>query len=215
MKAKNETSLVKVKATIDFFCGGEQTPVISKGDERKIELNIKNNSFFTRTNDGSYFGMCNINDGWELIPETHYYTINPPSGWLYGFPKSVTETEFKSITNFKQWCIDNGYPEKEANDLGEYFNIQISGPIPCVYVEQKTIEKVNRISMEKQADLIETEFALKANQKQYKQFDETLFKAYINKFSNEDKMKALKVLVCDISTTDPKLNTLLNQISNF
>lgn len=36
---------------------------------------------------------------------------------------------------------------------------------------------------------------LKPNQKQFKKFDESLFKAYIDKFSNEDKLKALKVLI--------------------
>lgn len=178
----------------------------------------------------------------ETSVETHYYTIDPPSGWKYGFPKSVTETEYKSITNFKQWCIDNGYPEKEANDLGEYFHVGISGPIPVVQVKksnQKQFKsgdyvcclkscsftdgsyhekgKTYFVTEETEAyyNVCSKDYKLATNQKQYKQFDETLFKAYINKFSDEDKLKALKVLVCDISTTDPKLNTLLNQISAF
>lgn len=55
----------------------------------------------------------------------------------------------------------------------------------------------------------------KLNQKQFKQFDESLFRNYIDKFSDEDKRKALKILVCEISTTDVKFNSLLNQISNY
>lgn len=55
----------------------------------------------------------------------------------------------------------------------------------------------------------------KSNQKQFKEFNSELFKAYINKFSNKDKLKLLNVLVGDISTTDIKLNSLLNQISNY
>lgn len=35
----------------------------------------------------------------------------------------------------------------------------------------------------------------KPNQKQFKQFDESLFKAYISKFSDEDKVNALAVLL--------------------
>jgi hypothetical protein len=53
------------------------------------------------------------------------------------------------------------------------------------------------------------------NAKQFKTFDESLFKAYIDKFSNEDKLVALNILVCSIATTDVKFNTLLNQISNY
>lgn len=56
---------------------------------------------------------------------------------------------------------------------------------------------------------------VKPNQKQFKQFDESLFKSYIDKFSNEDKIKALNILVCSISTIDNKFNSLLNQISNY
>lgn len=39
----------------------------------------------------------------------------------------------------------------------------------------------------------------KPNQKQFKQFDESLFKAYINKFSDEDKLKAFKTFKTQIS----------------
>ena len=55
----------------------------------------------------------------------------------------------------------------------------------------------------------------KPNQKQFKTFDESLFKAYINKFSNEDKLLMLSTLACEISTENPILNNLLNQISSY
>lgn len=45
--------------------------------------------------------------------------------------------------------------------------------------------------------------------------EEDIVKAFINSLSKEDKMKALNVLVCSISTTDTKFNSLLNQISNY
>lgn len=48
-----------------------------------------------------------------------------------------------------------------------------------------------------------------------KEFKDYLIKAFINNLSKEDKMKALNILVCSISTTDIKLNSLLNQISNY
>lgn len=39
----------------------------------------------------------------------------------------------------------------------------------------------------------------KPNQKQFKQFDESLFKAYIDKFSDEDKFKCLILILNELS----------------
>lgn len=38
-----------------------------------------------------------------------------------------------------------------------------------------------------------------SNAKQFKQFDESLFKAYINKFSDEDKVKALEIIYDELN----------------
>lgn len=43
--------------------------------------------------------------------------IDPPSGWQYGFPKPIPE----DVKDVKQWLIENGYPEKEINSMGETF----------------------------------------------------------------------------------------------
>ena len=43
--------------------------------------------------------------------------IDPPSGWRYGFPKPIPE----DIKDIKQWLIDNGYPEKEIENMGDDF----------------------------------------------------------------------------------------------
>lgn len=51
--------------------------------------------------------------------------------------------------------------------------------------------------------------------KQFETFDESLFKSYINKFNNEDKLLMLSTLACEISTVNPILNNLLNQISSY
>ena len=37
--------------------------------------------------------------------------FDPPSGWKYGFPKEVPENP----TDFRQWLIDEGYPEKDVD----------------------------------------------------------------------------------------------------
>lgn len=58
-------------------------------------------------------------------------------------------------------------------------------------------------------------YELVSNAKQFKQFNESLFKAYINKFSDEDKIQMLATLACETSTTNINLNDLLNRISCY
>ena len=46
--------------------------------------------------------------------------IDPPSGWLYGFPKEIPE----HIDDTRAWLIENGYPEKEIEALGDSFYVR-------------------------------------------------------------------------------------------
>lgn len=42
--------------------------------------------------------------------------IDPPSGWMYGFPKQVSVEEYESGDfNLRQWLIDNDYPEEHVD----------------------------------------------------------------------------------------------------
>lgn len=66
-------------------------------------------------------------------------TIDPPSGWKYGFPKSITLEEYNTITSFKDWCIDNGYPKRVAESYGKHFYVSVSGVLP------KPIKKSNKL----------------------------------------------------------------------
>ena len=43
--------------------------------------------------------------------------IDPPGGWLYGFPKELP----KGVENITAWLVENGYPQKEIDKLGEHF----------------------------------------------------------------------------------------------
>ncbi len=157
-----------------------------------------------------------------------FLTIDPPSGWKYGFPKAVTQEQYKLITDLKQWCIDNGYPKEEAHSYGDYFHIQINGDLSFINEDKSTRKQAmtwwNGITYGKKQHLIienlghekalsrltgreieeiwlkETFYTLeetkenikkfKSNQKQFKTFDDSLHKAYLNKFSEEDKFKA-------------------------
>ena len=46
--------------------------------------------------------------------------IDPPKGWLYGFPKEIPE----HVDNTIQWLIENGYPEKVIKDYGDSFYVR-------------------------------------------------------------------------------------------
>jgi hypothetical protein len=42
--------------------------------------------------------------------------IDPPSGWMYGFPLEAPEKPLYG-TELEDWLISKGYPEKLARDL--------------------------------------------------------------------------------------------------
>lgn len=46
--------------------------------------------------------------------------IDPPSGWMFGFPKAIPN----DVTDVNKWLVENGYPQKMIDDLGEYFFVR-------------------------------------------------------------------------------------------
>lgn len=46
--------------------------------------------------------------------------IDPPSGWMYGFPKPIPD----NVTDVKEWLVENGYPQSEIDACGEHFYCQ-------------------------------------------------------------------------------------------
>lgn len=76
------------------------------------------------------------------------------------------------------------------------FNVPLTG---------REIEKIYKSEILDKIDyqISDTEFVLKPNQKQFKQFNESLFKAYISKFSDEDKLKSLSVLLEQLAMIYP------------
>ncbi len=44
---------------------------------------------------------------------------DPPSGWVYGFPKPIPEERIKDVI---AWLIEEGYPKSIIDELGEYFH---------------------------------------------------------------------------------------------
>ena len=43
--------------------------------------------------------------------------IDPPKGWLYGFPKPIPD----EIKDIQKWLIEQGYPKEEIDSFGEHF----------------------------------------------------------------------------------------------
>ena len=204
-----------------------------------------------------------------------FLTIDPPSGWKYGFPKAVTQEQYKLITDLKQWCIDNGYPKAEAHSYGDYFHIQINGDLSFINEDKSTREQAlawwNGITYGKKQHLIIEnlghEKALsrltgreieeiwrkenkidedleiwynvhKPNQKQlpkwckqpescgnslsgkcicpkpnaktFKEFDESLFKSYIDKMPESESLNMIK-LIYETKLPDCKFKEHLNK----
>jgi hypothetical protein len=46
--------------------------------------------------------------------------IDPPSGWLYGFPKPIPNGYVKSDTLLRIWLIGNGYPKEFMESAMKY-----------------------------------------------------------------------------------------------
>jgi hypothetical protein len=44
--------------------------------------------------------------------------VDPPSGWLFGFPKIWDDTINPDL---KTWLVNEGYPQKEIDNHGEHF----------------------------------------------------------------------------------------------
>jgi hypothetical protein len=74
-------------------------------------------------------------------------TIDPPSGWKYGFPKEISLEEYLEIKSFKQWFIDNGYPEPEIASYGEHFYYKVHGAPrpPAPPLEDKIIKEKYKV----------------------------------------------------------------------
>ena len=47
--------------------------------------------------------------------------IDPPSGWMYGFPKVIPDEEDLDINT---WLVKNGYPQEEIDKFAD-------APFPC------------------------------------------------------------------------------------
>lgn len=101
----------------------------------------------------------------------------------------INDTKFKSGVKVK--CLKN----VEFADGSRHYKGEI------YYITEETEAYFYVCS--KNYELIEQKF---------KTFNSDLFKAYVNKFSEEDKLKALGTLALEIDTIDVTLNRILNDL---
>jgi hypothetical protein len=40
--------------------------------------------------------------------------IDPPSGWMYGFPKAIPDDILCDTALFRAWLVQQGYPEQDV-----------------------------------------------------------------------------------------------------
>ena len=56
----------------------------------------------------------------EKQPAVKTVLVDPPSGWLYGFPKPMP-VDTKDVN---EWLVQNGYPRKQIILMGEHFYVR-------------------------------------------------------------------------------------------
>ena len=92
----------------------------------------------------------------------------------------------------------NDLNQEKQIDLQYIHKSPCRHPLNAVGLTGREIEEIWRKETKDGSDreIIEEVFPdLKSNQKQFKEFNPELFKAYIDKFSDEDKIKAFNILI--------------------
>lgn len=93
-----------------------------------------------------------------------------------------------TATKDKMFTVANNYEELTGREIEEIYNKEVFEP---------------KRQKEWQKSQVNCKYT-KPNTKEFKQFDESLFKAYIDKFSDEDKLKAFIVIWNKISYSQRK-----------
>jgi len=115
---------------------------------------------------------------------------------------NLTDREIEQI-----WRKENFYTLEETKENIKNFKFnqkqlpkELEGVIPRITTIEEKVEAVKEWN--------------KKNQKQFKQFDESLFKSYIDKFSDEDKVKALEILI-GVNIFSTSKEKILEKIENL
>ena len=68
-----------------------------------------------------------------MEPKTKTLFIDPPTGWLYGFPKEApVNLRQMDADQFHEWLISNGYPQEQVD---YWKNSPKYNSVPCRFFE--------------------------------------------------------------------------------
>lgn len=134
--------------------------------------------------------------------------------------KSLTGREIEEIWKKENSFMGTGLTQSEfINNCEKYFGgkpnqkqlpKELEGVIPRILTIEEKIENFRKWHNQKQYSQEEvdrlldqqaartTAQVLRSNQKQFKQFDESLFLAYIDKFNDNDKLRAFRILYKEV-----------------
>ena len=75
-----------------------------------------------------------------LMPHDHDHLtmmyIDPPSGWMYGFPKEApANLREMNDDQLNEWLVSNGYPQEEVD--------RWKNSVPCRFFEMKNPKENN------------------------------------------------------------------------
>ncbi len=194
---ENKENQVIIMATKDFVVGIGRTAV-RKGSVRVVTLDSEE-KFSTTSEDGHFFGMCSLNDGWvkvQRLYSKHYdsYAEWNGSAWEDKKTNAYFYTLEKATSN-------TYYPEKSTREQAlEWWNnltwntqVKVGydqgyGHIEVHNLDEKQIEEIwnKEVNGAKVAEIMGY---TKPNQKQFKQLNVKIFNAYMDKFSLEDLKK--------------------------
>ena len=107
--------------------------------------------------------------------------------------RAVLLSEYRNTT--LHIGVINNVTNQEIKQL--YYN-EVIEPNKTTQVVRDAMEAVSK---DVRPPKVVRDRILKPNQKQFKEFNSELFKAYIDKFSDEDKVAALRVLFKEIGIT--------------
>ena len=76
-----------------------------------FNLDIVSNQYYFQNQDhATLFKLT-----WLEPTKAQRFIIDPPSGWKYGFPREIPESELNRIN---EWLVENHYPQREIDVFG-------------------------------------------------------------------------------------------------
>lgn len=93
------------------------------------------------------------------------YVIDPPSGWMYGFPKVISVEKYNDPNfDLSEWLVENGYPRDQFDSNGkpywikswiQEFDDELTNPQGSTMIKGEMIDTIKLITFIKESNRIE------------------------------------------------------------